>query len=215
MKHDSLAVLTTNRGYRARATAEQMLTDPAFWTTIDYAKAPPPLDGRWSSLVTRDGVAHGILVWFETELTPSIGFSNSPWAPKALYGQAFFPFAEPIPLRAGDLISGRLRAVHSGDEYEWSWTAHLQRDDVVVASVSHASLLGKVLNRESLARREGSFAPRRTLDADMLATLLNAADGTRDLAALAAMLHARYSQKLPSVPDALNFAARYEHLWRR
>ena len=213
VKHDTLTALLANRWYRTRATAEQMLTDPACWATIDYAEAPPPFDGRWSSVVTRDGVAHGILLWFDTELTSGTGFSNSPWAPRALYGQAYFPFAEPMTLREGDVVSGRVRAIRSGEEYEWCWTARLARHDGAVVTVSHASLLGKVLLPESLERRRGSYVPRRALEAEMLMVLLEQADGTRDLAALARLLVARFPAKFSGLPNALNFVARHEHLW--
>lgn len=213
MHHESLTELVTNRWYRTRATAGQMLTNAAAWLSIDYAQPAPSLDGQWSAVALRDGIAHGMLVWFDTEVTQGNGLSNAPGAPRALYGQAFFPFREPFRLLAGDAVSGRHRAVNAGEEHAWTWSAEVRRDGQLIASASHSTLRGTVLPASALRRRNASFVPHRAPEADVLRMLLDAVDGQHDLAALAALLHDGHPGRFPTLHDALNYVAGLEHLW--
>ena len=189
------------------------MTEPVAWLSLDYALPAPPLDGRWSAVTRRVGTAHGVLVWFDTEVTPGNGLSNSPGAPRTLYGQAFFPFREPLRVLDGDTVSGRHRAVYTGDTYQWTWSAEVRRDGQVMASASHATLRGAVLGEPALRRRSASFVPHRAPEADVLRMLLDAVDGRRDMAALAGVLRDRHPARFPTTQEALNFVAELDHLW--
>ena len=35
-------------------------------------------------------------------LQPGVVLSSTPWEPETVYGQAWFPIIEPIPVRSGD-----------------------------------------------------------------------------------------------------------------
>jgi len=81
---------------------------------------------------TREGIAHGWLVWFDTELTPGVGFKNGPDVDRIseVYGRGFFPLREPVSVQEGDQINLSIHANLVGDEYEWRWhTCILNGDD--------------------------------------------------------------------------------------
>jgi 16S rRNA G966 N2-methylase RsmD len=207
----SLERLLANRWYRTRATASQQLSAPTPFVALDYDCPAPPLHARVLAGATRDGTAHGLLLWFDTELVPGIGFSNAPEAPSALYGQAFFPFAPAIPVRKGEPLAIELRAVLSGDDYAWSWSAIDERG----RGVRHASLLGIPLDADALARRTGRAVPRRSLEGEIALAILQASDGHSTLDEIACTLSARFGERFPSPQQALDYVTSLETLWER
>ena len=211
LSHASFSRMLANGWYRTRATAEQLLSVPSTFVTLDYQLPSPPLVGRWEATATRDGIAHGLLVWFDAELTETISFSNSPTAPPALYGQACFPFSPAIAVRRDERVSLELRGVLTGDDYAWSWTATSESGHVV----RHATLFGIPMHPDVLARRAGSFVPTRSTDAEILLTVIGATDGQTSLGDMASRLHERFADRFPTAASALTFVAQLEDLWRR
>ena len=209
LAHESLDRLLANRWYRARATGAQLLSDAEPFVTLDYDCPAPPLARRWETRASRDGTAHGLLLWFDTELVPGIGFSNAPTAPSALYGQAYFPFAPALPLRRDERVALALRAVPSGDDYVWHWSA--ATDDG--RAVRHASLLGLPLHAQALALRAEGDVPRRSLEGEIALAMLQAADGGATMGDVARMLSARFAARFPSPGQALDYVARLDELW--
>lgn len=213
IKHGSLTKLFANRWFRTHATSDQLLTSPVAWATIEYGQPAPVFDSSWNTEARRDGTVHGVLLWFDADLTESIAISNAPSAPRALYGQAMFPYLEPIAIRAGDQLSSRLRAVLTGDEYEWLWSLHVTRAGQAVAEVRHTSLQGTPFIAEALARRSESYVPQLAADTEILRTILESVDGVRDLAAIAELIQRRYPDTFATTRDALRFVTRHEDLW--
>lgn len=104
--------------------AHQLLTEPTNWAVLDYRTVVEPnVSVEIEQTAVRDGTAHGLLIWFDAELIDGIGFSNAPQMGKtaAVYGRGFFPFLEPIPLNAGDMIHLTLQANLIEDDYVWQW----------------------------------------------------------------------------------------------
>ncbi len=86
----------TNTWRKTRIRAEELLTEPVCWTTLDYYKVcSPDVCGEMSWRAARSGTAHGIAVWFDTELAEGVGFSNRPGETELIYGTGFFPFPRP------------------------------------------------------------------------------------------------------------------------
>ncbi len=213
VRHASLDQLAANAWKRTNASPESVIGAPVHWATLDYGMPAPRLDGVWTTTMERDRTIHGILGWFDAELTSSVGFSNSPLAPPALYGQAYFPIAAPMALIVGDVVHCRLRATLTADEYAWAWSVRAERAGVTVGEARQASLLGRPIDRTQLERRRGSHVPRLSTNGEIARDLLVAADGTRDLASLAEMIHERYPARFPSALEALAFVSQHEPLW--
>jgi len=209
--HESLDTLVANGWFRARAGAEQLLSEPSRFVTLDYDCPIPALHARWETRATRDGTAHGLLLWFDTMLVPGIELSNAPSAPPALYGQAFFPFRPAFALRGGDRLRIELRAVLTGDDYAWSWMA----DDDAGNAARHSTLRSLPLDPAALALRSERFVPRRSGDGEILRVLLDAADGRTTFAELAQLLVERFPHRFATVQSALDYASRLDDLWVR
>jgi protein arginine N-methyltransferase 1 len=209
--HDSLTELMANGGFRTRANGGQMLSAPSPFVTLDYDFPAPVLHSRWEARATRDGIAHGLLLWFDTELTDRVGLSSAPTAPPALYGQAYFPFRSAFPLRRGERLTMDLRAALVGDDYSWTWSAC----DDGGRSERHATLRSIPLDPESLARRSERCAPRRSSEGEILRALLDATDGRRTFGELAGALHDRFGDRFPTRQAALDYVTGLDDMWAR
>jgi type I protein arginine methyltransferase len=206
---ESLTSLMSNGWFRARATDARLLSEPAPFVTLDYDRPAPALHASWDARATRDGTAHGLLLWFDTDLTDRITLSNAPSAPPALYGQAFFPFRPTFALRRGDRLHVELRAVLAGDDYAWTWCA---RDDGARA-VRHSTLLSIPLDPAALALRSERSVPRRSAEGEVLHVLLDAADGRATFGELAVLVRARFAERFPTTQAALDYVTHLDELW--
>jgi len=148
--------LVTNTWRKTRIKPEQLLTEPIRWATIDYYEVDSP-DIRaeicWQA--ARNGTAHGVAVWFDSELVDGIGFSNHPGAPELIYGNGLFPFSQPVEVMEGERIVLRLAARMVEDDYVWRWdTDFFRRDNEAhpKASFKQSTFFGVPLSRAQLQK---------------------------------------------------------------
>jgi protein arginine N-methyltransferase 1 len=144
--------LAVNSWCKVRVAASQLLVAPSLWTTIDYATIEDTQaagDIEWTA--ERRGRAHGLCLWFDTELAPGIGFSNAPGEPEYLYGHAFFPWPQPVDLEAGDRIAVQLRATLVHGDYVWQWNARVERQGDTLHRFTQSTFHGELF--PVLARR--------------------------------------------------------------
>jgi protein arginine N-methyltransferase 1 len=112
---------------KERSTVGELLSAPVDAGEIDYRTvAAPDFHASLTLEATRDGVAHGVALWFDSELTSDVRFTNAPGAPETIYGRSFLPLESPVPLRAGDAIGIDLAArLVNDDDYLWRWLTTL------------------------------------------------------------------------------------------
>ena len=143
----TLRNMAANTIYKIRPTPEEFLSEPCEIAVIDYRSVvSPACDAQAAWTTARGGLAHGIAVWFDAELASGVGFSNAPGEPEPLYGTAFFPFREPLPVHAGDRVSSHLRAAPVGDDYIWRWSACLNGK----LRLEQSTFFGMALSADSL-----------------------------------------------------------------
>src|SRR6185369_1937761 len=110
--------LVTNTWRKSRIKPGQLLTEPSCWSTLDYYEVSSPnVRAEISWQVARKGTAHGLAVWFDSELAEGIKFSNHPAASEMIYGTGFFPFLQPVELMEGEHVTVRLAADLVDDGY--------------------------------------------------------------------------------------------------
>lgn len=150
------AHLVTNTWRKTRIKPSQLLAEPVCWTTIDYYEVKSPdIRAEMCWRAARNGTAHGIAVWFDSELVDGIGFSNRPGAPEMIYGNGLFPFSQPIEIMEGDSIQLRLTAKMVNDDYVWRWdTDFFTRDDEAhpKASFKQSTFFGVPLSQTKLRK---------------------------------------------------------------
>jgi protein arginine N-methyltransferase 1 len=109
--------------YRSNLEGPELLAEGIEWAALDYRSIESPnISGSAAWSLARDGVADGLAIWFDAELGFGVVQSNAPSAPRALYGQAFFPFEHSLALRAGDRLTVELAASLVDGDYVWSWS---------------------------------------------------------------------------------------------
>jgi len=120
-----------NRWSKGRSVSPSQFIGPAqMLATLDYAsfeEVNASATISWS--LGKSGRAHGLLIWFDTELCEGIGFSNFPADPQLIYGNAFFPFSAPIELSVGDTVTIDVRATLVGEDYVWTWKTVVSSGD--------------------------------------------------------------------------------------
>jgi protein arginine N-methyltransferase 1 len=147
--------MVTNTWRKTRIRPEQLLSEPVCWTTIDYYEVnSADVTADISFRVARKGTAHGVAVWFDSELVDGIGFSNHPSAPEMIYGNGLFPFSQPVEVTAGERIMVRLAAKMIGDDYVWRWDTEVCGGEEARAKVSfkQSTFFGVPLLKSQLRR---------------------------------------------------------------
>jgi type I protein arginine methyltransferase len=108
---------------QARLSSAELLSAGQLWQTLDYATIDvAPLAGALRLVAERDGVCHGIGLWFDSELWDDVTFSNHPAEPQMIYGQLFFPLPRPETLAAGDVVECAFAAEPRSGVWVWRWT---------------------------------------------------------------------------------------------
>jgi type I protein arginine methyltransferase len=104
-----------------------LLTAPAELGDIDYPSVTTTRFAAHPSWrIGRSGVAHGVCMWFATTLADGVSFSNAPGLPETIYGAAFMPFSEPMPLESGDRVSCEIKIDPCGEDYVWRWNTSFE-----------------------------------------------------------------------------------------
>ena len=97
-------------------------------------------DAAWE--ISGPARAHGIGVWFDWDGGRAVAFSNSPLSgERHIFGQAFFPWPEPLDLCRGDEVRVQLRSDAVGSEYVYGWETIVRgKDGRTKAAVSAVRL---------------------------------------------------------------------------
>jgi protein arginine N-methyltransferase 1 len=145
--------LITNTWRKSYLKPEQLLADPICWTIIDYYEVDNvDVRAEISWRASRNGTAHGIAAWFDSELGDGISFSNHPAAPKMIYGVGLFPFSQPVAIAEGEYIQLRLAADLVKDGYVWRWDTEFFAGTRLKASFKQSTFYGVPLSQAQLRK---------------------------------------------------------------
>jgi len=187
-----------------RFKPRQLLSGPAAWTAIDYSTVRSANVRETFALnAKRKGTAHGLLLWFETELLPDVKFSNAPGRPKNVYGQLFLPWPHPIELKKDVRLKVGLRADLVGEDYVWTWETHCGEHHF-----RQSSFAATPLTAESLARRAAHYRPTLGKEGKVTQFALQRMAGSLTLAEIGGELFRAFPDRFQSERDAFDFAAR-------
>lgn len=196
-----------NTWRKGRMKAEQMLTEPECLATLDYATLDScDINAEMTQTALREGVAHGINVWFDTSLIEGVGFSNAPGSQELIYGNAFFPLAEPVTLSPGDTISVALRADLVGDDYVWRWDTRVtgrNSPGEVKASFTQSTFFATPLSLAQLRKRASNHAPTLNEDGQIERFILSLMDGKISLEDITHRVSDKFPEHFAKRSDAL------------
>jgi type I protein arginine methyltransferase len=208
LTHAQLSV--TNTWQKSRVTPNQLLVEPACWQVLDYKEL-----GTWNVkaevvwTMTRTGIAHGLAVWFDSELADGIGLTNRPGAPELIYGNAFFPFLHPIELESSDEVKVTISAHLVNEDYIWRWDTRVingSSPNEVKADFKQSTFFGAPLSPSQLAKRSASYVPVLNDDGEVETFILSLMDGKTSLEKVADQLKHRFPDKFPDSNKALTLA---------
>jgi type I protein arginine methyltransferase len=209
--------LAVNTWRKARFRADQCLTEPLRWATLDYTSIESP-DARaeLTFTVERAGTGHGLAVWFDSVLAEGVEFSNAPGEPELIYGCAFLPWQEPVSLAAGETVRAELRADLTGEDYLWRWDTWVPAEGTSRAAFRQSSFFGAPLTPESLGKRAAGHLPRLSEEGEMDRLVLERmAAGTASLARIAEELAARFPHRFRGADAALPYVSRLSERYSR
>ncbi|HET6893347.1 MAG TPA: 50S ribosomal protein L11 methyltransferase [Pyrinomonadaceae bacterium] len=198
--------VVTNTCSKGHILPDQMLVEPVCWAELDYYTVEEPdVQASIEWVVTRPGTAHVLSVWFDSELIEGVRLSNRPGEPELIYGNALFPFAEPVEVAAGDRIAINLAANLVGDDYVWRWHTRIFAADTkhIKADFKQSTFFGTPLSREQLHKRAANFVPSLNEDGQVHALILKLMDGQTTLEEIAARVSDRFPVRLGDREKAL------------
>ncbi len=79
----------------------------------------------------------------------------------------------------------------------------------------HSTLQSLPLDADALARRSERWAPRRSLQGEILHVALGAANGGATFGEIATMLHERFGDRFATRQSALDYVTDLGELWAR
>jgi len=203
-----------NRYFKCRVRQEDLIAEPRRLGTIDYRSLDSPdVHYRATWTIASKALAHGFVLWFDTEVYEDVGFSNRPGAPDVLYGQAFFPWPERVALDAGQTVALELIGSSGAHTYDWRW-----RTSVATASSSNA-IAGDF--DQSTARpaewdgasAHGSFVPSAGEVGAIDRLILDSMTSKMSNADIARFISDRYATRFPRFADALAHVGRLAALY--
>lgn len=198
------AVNTESKAYlKPRA----LMSRPQDLAVIDYRTATDPnVDSTVELVAEKDGVVHGLLIWFDAEIAEGLGYSNAPGQPELVYGQMFLPLGDPPHLKAGDRVQLRFRANLVDNNYLWSWQGEVI-DGVTGAARNpfrQSTFMSRVIDKAAASAGSNLAVPQRSVRMQIDADCLALVDGGRDQDSIAKALLERYPQQLPNYRAALD-----------
>ena len=201
--------LVLNTGHSVAIKVEQLMSEPEEWCTLDYmGNLEPDVSGKLAFRAKRNGTAHGLCVWFETELYEDIGFSSGPESPVTIYGQLFLPWLEPVAIEEGQVILVNLHAKLVGKDYLWRWeTEAANADGGKRARFRQSTFEGAVVSSRTLRRHAMDHIPVLTPDGEAERFLLEAMDGRASLEEIAKSAAKQFPKVYSSHEEAFERAS--------
>lgn len=201
--------MATECVYRRRMKPEHLLSGGQRWATLDYGTIDD-VDARGgvSFSAARDGMLHGFLLWFDSELADEVTLSTAPDQPELVYGSLFLPLSRPVSLQQSMPVALEIDARHVGDGYVWRWTTAVDAGDGNDPErFSQSTFHGLPLTRRTLRHAEGSATPRLSRDGNIDRDALAMMDGDASLAEIAERLMKRFPQAFEDHRAALDRVA--------
>lgn len=199
--------LSLNQWSHGRVKPEQMLTQGQAWGGLDYHNLETAdLHGKITQGFIRRGTAHGLIVWFDTELMDGIGFFNSPYCKKhaKVYGSAFFPFLHPVKVSENDKIYVEIKAVLVNDEYTWRWNTRIgSGENTTKANFEQSTFYGTILSTENLRKRQPSYIPKLNSKGLIELFIQQEMNGINSLETIAINLFSRFPDQFSSLQEAI------------
>jgi protein arginine N-methyltransferase 1 len=166
LRLDSARRFVVNHYEPCWLTPREIASAPEVIATLDYATiGGPDVDLRFRLTADRAGPVHGYALWYETDLTETIGYSTGPATPSTVYRHLYFPLENPVRLDAGQAVEGGLTARLIGEAYKWHWRTKVRgADGAMIADFRQASDFASLYALDTAALFAEDGKPSRKRD---------------------------------------------------
>lgn len=211
--------LSINKWRLCHLGPDHLLVSPQCWGILDYRTITSPnLAGEFTWEMDHPGTAHGLLLWFDAEVAPGIGFSNAPGAPKLPFAQTFLPWPQPVGLTRGDLVAGSFSGHLVGEEYIWQWDTRILEPGKTPrpkADFHQSTFLGMPLSPAMFEQMSQSYLPGLNQAGLIERFILERMDGHNSLQEIAQQVAASFPGRFAQASEALGrvqeLARKYSH----
>lgn len=205
-----------NNWSKARIQMAQLVAEPRTWAVLEYGtRREPDVAGTLEWTVQRDATVHGIAVWFHADLVDGVGFTTGPQGPDLIYGSGFFPWLEPVPLRAGDGVAVDLQARMVGVDHVWVWNTVVRRADGSRVEFRQSTFLSQPSTPRDLRKRAHDFTPALAEDGRIDGAVLGMMDGAATLEQIAREIQRRFPERFRTWEEALSRVGRLSQAYAR
>ena len=196
--------------YQCHLRSDELAAAGVQWAALDYATIESPnVTGHADWVFSRDAAVDGIALWFEGDLGFGATLSNSPLAPRELYGQAFCPLERSLDVRGGDRLAVDLSANHVNGDYVWGWSSTLTpcAADSKPFAFRQSNLAARVVSASWLRARSAGHIPPRGASTELWTTMLGLVDGARTIGEIAAALRKAHPDAFADPEAAFRFVS--------
>ena len=200
--------LVLNSTHRHAVKPQEVISEAQPWHVLDYtAGARIPAQANLEFPITRDGLGHGLGIWFETQLVDTIGYSTGPQSGETVYGHIFLPWLQPLSLRKGEVVTVNLRAHQVGSDYVWQWETNVPATaERVRLCFQQSTFYGIHFPPALLHKRTTTFVPVLSEAGQAESWILQAMNGKRTLEAIASEAAQLFPHVFHGAEDAFNQA---------
>ena len=205
----SLRQYSVNRPLYCHMLATQIVGQPRQWATLEYRTLDSTrVDGTMEWDVERAANAHGLLTWFDCEVTDGVSFSNHPSQSSTIFGQLFLPWLEPVSLQPGDHVKVSISADPASADYCIRWnTVVWDANQAVKARFRQSNFLAATISPEELRKRSSSHRPRLSQTGSIEQFVLEMMDGRHNLVEIAQLLRDKCPAAFSNQQEALDRVA--------
>jgi SAM-dependent methyltransferase len=198
-----LAEYSLNSKHAIELKADEMLGPAVVLGEIDLRTHCPNFQSWNASLrMERDGVAAGLCGWFDCDLAPGVGMTNSPRSDARINRpQAFLPFRSPVSVSAGEVLQVTVSARMDSEIIAWSVATQTSLPQ------SLSTWNGKVLPLADLARAAPDYVPQPRREALARASILGYCDGTRTASEIEGTILRECPDLFPTAAEISKFVA--------
>jgi len=196
--------LATNYFWKGRVAADQVVGQPQCWASLDYRTVENTAvrgEAKWT--IPQDRTVHGLVLWFDAELTDHARFSNAPGQPSTIYNRVFLGWPQPVALNAGDDVAVAWEARPAGEDYLWNWQTSVRSGAEVKASFPQSNVSGAALPSAQLRKRSADYVPVLDEDGRIDQFILSRMDGKTSQAEIARRVAEQFPARFAGWKEAL------------
>lgn len=179
----------------------KLMSQPSLLLAINfYQDEEIPLVFKGDLTIKQNGTLHGLLGYFEVELSQNVMLSSSPELPVTHWKQTFFPIPGPLAVQEEDVVQYTIKAIPLGNNVYWEWRGNIQRNDILIGSFNQSNFN---INKEELFIRNKNSRPNLSEKAKIHHTVLGLCNGQRTIEEISKKIVTAYPDKYVTVKDAM------------